>query len=289
MEALPVGFAFVAGMVATVNPCGFAMIPSYLAIILATEDPWRGGLRLGGWVTAGFLVVFGAAGVLFNWVSSRIMAAVPWLALVLGVGLILFGIGTLLGRIPYLPSVSMRSLRNDRPSNLVAFGMAYGLASLSCTLPVFLAVVGAAVATGDPLTGTAVFAAYGLGMGVVLTGTAVAVAASKDAVIFRLRNLGRYLTPLGGWVLIGSGLFIVYYWAASLAVAPTVGGSPWLAPIFVVDRISAWLQASIGSHPLRWLAAFGVVGSVAWAVARRVRRRDGEELASVGRRVDEAP
>jgi cytochrome c biogenesis protein CcdA len=31
-ELLPVGYAFAAGMVASVNPCGFFMLPSYGAL-----------------------------------------------------------------------------------------------------------------------------------------------------------------------------------------------------------------------------------------------------------------
>ena len=32
---LPLGFAFAAGMVATVNPCGFVMLPTFLTVYLS--------------------------------------------------------------------------------------------------------------------------------------------------------------------------------------------------------------------------------------------------------------
>ena len=35
---LPFGFAFGAGIVAAVNPCGFAMLPAYLSLYLGTEE-----------------------------------------------------------------------------------------------------------------------------------------------------------------------------------------------------------------------------------------------------------
>jgi hypothetical protein len=41
--ALPFGYAFVAGMIAAVNPCGFALIPAYLGSYL-----WSDGRRAGG-------------------------------------------------------------------------------------------------------------------------------------------------------------------------------------------------------------------------------------------------
>ena len=59
----PLGFAFAAGMVAAVNPCGFAMLPAYMGLYLGANDTDDGGrhlfkhlgkaLLVGGTVTAG--------------------------------------------------------------------------------------------------------------------------------------------------------------------------------------------------------------------------------------------
>ena len=35
---IPLGYAFGAGMVSTVNPCGFAMLPAYLGLYLGSRD-----------------------------------------------------------------------------------------------------------------------------------------------------------------------------------------------------------------------------------------------------------
>ncbi len=63
-------FAFVAGAIATANPCGFALLPAYLARRLdAGEADRRGGfdgiipaMGVGAATTVGFLLVFGLAG-----------------------------------------------------------------------------------------------------------------------------------------------------------------------------------------------------------------------------------
>ena len=62
-------FAFLAGSAATVNPCGFALLPAYLARRLAIEDNARNpsdaiirALVAGGVMTLGFLLVFGLGG-----------------------------------------------------------------------------------------------------------------------------------------------------------------------------------------------------------------------------------
>ena len=95
--------AFSAGMVATVNPCGFALLPAYLTYFLgldpagsdATTDsadarranpsPVLRALVVSAAVTAGFLVVFGVMGLAWSSVSSVIGRRLPWFTLVIGV------------------------------------------------------------------------------------------------------------------------------------------------------------------------------------------------------------
>ena len=38
MTSASLTFAFTAGLVATINPCGFAMLPAYLSYFLWTEE-----------------------------------------------------------------------------------------------------------------------------------------------------------------------------------------------------------------------------------------------------------
>ncbi|MGD9755164.1 MAG: cytochrome c biogenesis protein CcdA, partial [Acidimicrobiia bacterium] len=38
MGGAPLALAFAAGMLATVNPCGFAMLPAYLSYFVGLED-----------------------------------------------------------------------------------------------------------------------------------------------------------------------------------------------------------------------------------------------------------
>ena len=65
----PLAYAFGVGMVATVNPCGFAMLPAYLSFFLGLEgagdDARTNVLRallIGATITAGFVAVFGVLG-----------------------------------------------------------------------------------------------------------------------------------------------------------------------------------------------------------------------------------
>ncbi len=105
---LPFGYAFAAGMVATVNPCGFAMLPAYLSVLMGVrEDGFREhsagarGLRalvIGAAVTAGFVALFGVVGALVALGGSFLVGAMPWLAVVVGLALVLLGLWSLSGR-----------------------------------------------------------------------------------------------------------------------------------------------------------------------------------------------
>ena len=85
-----VAFAFSAGMVATVNPCGFAIIPAYLSLFLTNEDapqtwsPVLSGLRVGLLVMSAFVATFVAVGAVFQLVSTAVVKVMPWAALVVG-------------------------------------------------------------------------------------------------------------------------------------------------------------------------------------------------------------
>ena len=62
-------FAFTAGLLSTVNPCGFAMLPAYLSFFMGLEDedaPRRvvvgRALKIGLIMSAGFVAVFTVIG-----------------------------------------------------------------------------------------------------------------------------------------------------------------------------------------------------------------------------------
>lgn len=241
MDSGLIAYAFTAGMVATVNPCGFAMLPAYISYYLATGEGERTFLQpasrpnpvqsvalsaeatiaarllrallIGATLTSGFVILFGLAGALISLGASAILSAMPWIGLLIGVALALLGGWLLLGHRLALPGVVQLPVRRERTLlSIFVFGVAYGLASLSCTLPVFLAVVGSAFAGRELGAGGAQFLAYGLGMGTVLTVLTLSVALFKGVLIRYLQRLVPYVERMGALLLLGAGGYIVYYW-----------------------------------------------------------------------------
>lgn len=264
--------AFAAGMVSTVNPCGFAMLPAYLGFFL-TDEPGRthrGAGTVALTVSAGFLAVFTVAGTLVGLGVRVVVAVVPWLALAVGIGLVVVGLAQLSGRrlLPYLAGPGRvgkdRSIRG-----MVVFGVAYAVASLSCTLPIFLSLIGTAVATRTPPQAVLVFVAYGLGMAIVVSGLTVLVAGGRRAVVNRIRAFGRRVDALSGVIMVAAGVFIVWYWATVLGRGAVALGSADV--VRWIDRASAWITGIVGRNAIP-LAVVLTTLVVVYARRRRGRR-----------------
>ena len=92
------------------------------------------------------------------------------------------------------------------------FGIGYGVCSLSCTLPIFLVVVGTALATGSLAFALTQFLSYGLGMGLILTLVTVSAAVFRGALATKLKALIPYVHRISAVFMVAAGLYIVYYW-----------------------------------------------------------------------------
>lgn len=283
--ATPLVFAFAAGMVATVNPCGFAMLPAYVSMFLGTgedEDLSPGmatGLRVGGSVTIGFLVLFSGVGLLISIGMQWVLGYVPWVALVIGVALFALGVAVLRGYHLTARVVSVRTKKGRSFLAMSGFGVAFGTASVSCTIPIFLAVVGLSTRAPNLVDGWLVFVAYAAGMGVVLTAIAVALATSRQVLMTRMARALPHIERVGGWLLVISGLFIMYYWGIVLSVRPSQE-SILYRPIAFVGGLSAWFTNRIGNAPLLWAGGFVAVIVVIGAVEMVRRHRRAGEIAS---------
>ena len=191
MIEAPIGLAFAAGLVATVNPCGFAMLPAYLSYFMGLDDDDESGapglgqaLKVGAIVSASFLVVFGSTGLLINAGVRSIIDWIPYVALGVGVLTMILGVAMLRGfeiNIGFLKAGHGASTRDTK--SVFTFGISYALASLSCTLPVFLSVVVGSLASASFASGLATYVAYATGMSVVLIALTIAVAMAKLGVV----------------------------------------------------------------------------------------------------------
>ena len=226
---IKLGFAYAVGAASAVNPCGFAMLPAYLGLYVSggnREQDRRQPVRLvsravmvGLSVSIGFVALFGAVGLILAFGSQAVVvAALPYVGL--AVGVLLIGAGAYMaggGKI-YTSLAQRAAARIGDPGQLnvpgyALFGVSYGLASLSCTLPLFLAVlgVGAGLSSGF-LETLGQFLLYAAGMGSVIMALTLGMAVARSVLVRWMRAALPYVGVVGAWLMVVAGTYIVFYW-----------------------------------------------------------------------------
>ncbi len=285
-----------AGMLAAVNPCGFALLPAYVSLLVAGDDsPDRRhavlrALALTGAMTLGFSGVFLAFGLAVAPVVTQVQRHLPWVTVVLGLLLVLLGGWLLAGRrlaAPRLPRRSRpgpaRPLRRSFWS-MTGFGAGYAVASLSCTVAPFLAVVVAGFRSDSVLEGVVLFAAYAAGMGSVVGALAVATALASPTTVQRLRRSGAWAPSAAGLVLVGAGTYVAYYgwWELRVLGGADAADDPVIVAAARVQR--ALVDAATAVGPGGWALVVAVLVALTFSAAslrgrlhaRRGTRPDGD-------------
>jgi cytochrome c-type biogenesis protein len=282
-------FAFGAGMVSTVNPCGFAMLPAFLAYYVGTtrEDMPQSavgklalGLRTGAAVSAGFVAVFTVVGLLVAAGLRFLIGAVPWFAVAIGVVLVLLGpVLAFGGRLPVKLNANRLMRGGDGPRSMMTFGAAYAVASLSCTLAVLLAVIGSTLASSSVLLLLGVFAAYGAGASTILLLLTVSTALASGALERGLRRVARYIDRVAGAILALSGAYLIAYWVPVL-----LGARPNGALSGSTSGISGQLQTLVGGNIglVTSLSAIAVGSALLVLLIARLRGHRAEAGATEG-------
>ncbi|WP_171117405.1 MULTISPECIES: cytochrome c biogenesis protein CcdA [Streptomyces] len=219
MADLPLALALSAGMLAAVNPCGFALLPAYLSLLVLGDDSPSRTVAVGRAVTAtaamtaGFAALFAVFGLAVQPVAGQVQEQLPWFTIGFGLLMAVAGTWLLAGR--QLPTLAPKLRRaptvtRSLPS-MALFGMAYATASLGCTIAPFLAIVVSAFRSGSTGEGIALFAAYAGGMGLIVGAASLTVALTRTTAVTRLRRLGAIAPRLGGALLLCVGAYVAYY------------------------------------------------------------------------------
>lgn len=268
----PVALALVAGALSTINPCGFALLPAFLSFYVGADEgalprsrtPTAQGLTVGALVTAGFLTVFIAVALPISYGATRLTAHVPLAGIMIGVALVIVGLVVLRGTKLTLGVPSPIRVRRDRRLRTTfLFGMGYGIASLGCALPVFLAVMGASLATSGSAATIVVLLAYGAGMAIVVMSLSLAAALLRGGLAVRMKRLLPHMHRISGTLLIATGAYLTYYWtqvrsgrAGSLSRDPLIGA---------VESFSSSMQRLAAGGTARWIVLAGA-GAIVMAV-----------------------
>ena len=278
MADAPYALALAAGTLAAVNPCGFALLPTYVSLlVLPSRGDTRGqavgrALLMTGAMTGGFIAVFAAFGLVVAPLALSVERYLPWVTVVIGIGLVGLGAWMAAGREIYLAVPRLRAGKPTlSPGSLILYGASYAIASLSCTIGPFLALTTSAFRSSSLLAGLSVFVAYAAGMGLVVGVVTLATAFARGTVAGRLRRVMRHVSRAGGVLLVLGGGYVAYYGAYEIRVLSGAGtGDPVVdAAVRMQSHLVRWLD-SVG--PGRMAVAFAMLTVVVGVAARRNSR-----------------
>lgn len=279
-------YAFGVGMVATFNPCGFAMLPAYLSYFLGLENARVGeqradatvlrALAVGAAMTAGFVVVFGILGLILDPILSSIIDKLPWVTIVLGIVLVILGIRLLMGReiTVRLPKIS-KGPEGRELGSVFVFGISYALVSLSCTLSLFIAAISTVIDQQNFFVGMGAFIAYALGMGLVLIVLTLAIALARQGIVRKMRGVLPYINRISGVLLVLAGIYVSYYgWYELQVLNGNISGGGIAGWMFDLNgRITQWIN-EVGPTRLGLLLGLVIALVVFLALLSKARTDD---------------
>jgi cytochrome c-type biogenesis protein len=268
-----VALALTTGVLTAFNPCGFAMLPAYVSYFVGSsaEDSdktpgtaariARAGV-VGSVVTLGFVTVFGLLGIVASGLRSTVTHATPYIAMVVGIVLIVLSISMLRGFEPKLSFIKIGKAREGSGLwSMYVYGVSYALVSLSCAFPAFLATVASAFREESIVKSLQLYVAFAAGMGLVLLALTIAVSVAQQSVVRGMRKIGRYVNRLSGVLLLFAGLYVTwygYYEYRLIVRNDDIAGGPVDNAFSISGRLQNWF-ANVSSV---WLTA-GLVAVVA--------------------------
>jgi len=272
--------SFIRGLVASINPCGFVLLPTYLMYFLGvsaadgeTRAPIRKALLVGTMVSAGFFTVFLAIGAATQYWTQSLLANAKYATAVIGVIFVLLGIAMLFGYKLPIFTKGVSTDHTDRTlKSMFVYGVAYGVASLGCTLPLFIATLFQTGKREGYFAGVANVVAYAVGMALVVVSLTLALATANMGFVRWLKSKLQYVEMVAGAFVLLSGAYLLwYFWKVDVQE----GSDPLTSAIEGVQQdVQTWLldNWTLAAWVLGGLVAAGVAYSL---VRERGRRADG--------------
>jgi cytochrome c biogenesis protein CcdA len=193
----------------------FVIAGFYLA---APRGGVMGGLAFGLITTLGILLAYLVLGlVVIILLGLLTFTQMAWGVIAVGALLVVMGVLALVGR-GVAFTVPVKAPRRRSAVGFFLFGIAYGIVSLGCNLPLIGFPVAAAAAGAGTFGGILGFLAYGAGAGILMIILSVSVASSRGLTAARIQRIMPILRPLTGIVLVAAGSYIIWYaWANFLS------------------------------------------------------------------------
>ncbi len=264
---------FSVGMLAAFNPCGFAMLPTYLGYFIGLDGDEANhtrlkavtrGLIVGGMLTLGFVAVFGTLGIFIALFLNQgaIVEYVGYITVVVGALLIPMGIVIAMGKQISLRLPKMNKGTGSREMrSMFLFGVSYAVVSLSCTIALFVSAVSSTFDDDGFVDGVAAFVAYGVGMGAVILFLTVSLARARSNVALHMRRFLPHVGKVSGAVLVLAGFYLLNYGTWEIRILSDTSATNPVVDKFLEFQaaVSNWVNTTT-TERLAVVSLLGILG-----------------------------
>lgn len=214
-------FSFIAGVVTFFAPCGLALLPAYLSYFLGLgENPKNPGLKkamvTGAVVTLGIIALYSLLGFIISSIGVVVSPYITLLQYIFAVLIIILGIALLknfsLNMTMFNKMFGQKIRQSSGFGRAFLFGIGYGIASVSCTFPVVMALIFVPLITGNFLVGVGVFLSYSIALGIMMIIMSGIIAYSKEDVLQRMLKSSVKIKKLSGIVMMFAGIILLIYY-----------------------------------------------------------------------------
>jgi cytochrome c biogenesis protein CcdA len=229
---------FAAGVFATFNPCGFAMLPAYMTMLLSSQRKSESlpklllkALQFAVLMALGIISVFALFAVAIFPISTSIQSYLPIATITIGALLIAVGIATLSGKSPYLKKLwSPNTAPSARLKSLYLYGVTFALGSVSCTIGPLLAATSKALELTF-VESLRIYLIYASGISVTIAILAI-IALFSQATLGRIRKSMKVIERISSLFLILVGFYLIIFGLYETKF------SNWVEPLHsVIDRV----------------------------------------------------
>jgi cytochrome c biogenesis protein CcdA len=208
---------FAAGVFATFNPCGFAMLPAYMTMLVNSSTKRATPIQLAiravqfaSLMSLGVISVFALFATVIFPISTSVQRYLPIVTITIGALLIALGTGTLFGRAVFLKKLwSPNTAPSTRVKSLYLYGVTFALGSVSCTIGPLLAATSKTLNMGLIAT-LRTYLFYSLGMSITIMAIAL-VALFSQATLNKVRNSIRTIEIISSIFLIAIGFYLIIF------------------------------------------------------------------------------
>ena len=227
--AAALAVAALAGLVSFFAPCMLPLVPGYLSYVtgltgtdLHASRRFR-ALAGAGLFVAGFTTVFTLMAYAAGQVGRTLLIHARAVEIVVGALTIALGLA-FAGLLPMIRTWRIAWLPRAGVAGAPMLGATFALSWTPCLSPTLTVVLGLAAVQGSTARGTALAAAYSLGMGLPFLGVAAAAPRLLRTVGF-IRTHNAWVTRLGGALLVAVGVALTTGWWTDLVnwLRATVG------------------------------------------------------------------